>query len=90
MDNQQDEYLALFSNTGDISVSVKFKDFEGIIADQKMEPIEIDKLIDHRTGKFLTRLTFDGWPFEVYLHQLDLVKKRLVIMARKVKDYDYA
>jgi hypothetical protein len=75
MQNRQEEYLALFSKTGDINVSVKFEDFEGIVADQKMQPSEITKLINHRTGKFLTRLRFDDWPFDIYQLQIDLVEK---------------
>ena len=84
-----EEYLTLFSNTGEINVSVFFKDFTGQVSDKKMQPNEISKLLDSKTGRFITKLYFDGWPFSINSIKIDMVKNKLIITAKKIEGYDY-
>lgn len=39
------EYLALFSNTGNITIQVRFKDSDSSVSEQKMDVGEVQKLI---------------------------------------------
>jgi hypothetical protein len=78
------EYLALFSDQGPIKVQVKLKDFDGFISDMFMAPGEVDRLISKETGKFITKMTFDEWPFEVYKYEIDPINNLLTIKAKKI------
>ncbi len=80
----QIEYLLLFSNQGSIAVQVKFKDFDGKVSNQSMQPNEILRILSPETGEFVRLMTFDEWPFEVYKYEIDPIKKLLIIRARKV------
>ncbi len=77
------EYLLLFSNEGATKVQVKFKDFDGTVVTQSMEPREIVRLVSPENGKFMTSMTFDEWPFEVYKYEIDPIKDIVTIRARK-------
>ena len=76
------EYLALFSNKGNIIVEVKFKDYHGGVANLKMMADEIIKLTDPSSHEFLTEMRFDDWLFEIYKYQIDPLKKKITIMVR--------
>lgn len=76
------EYLLLFSNKGTTKVQVKFKDFDGTVATQSMEAREIAKLVSPDSGEFLTSMTFDELPFEVYKYEIDPIKNTLTIRVR--------
>jgi hypothetical protein len=80
---QLTEFLCLFSNSGATKIQVKFKDFDGRVATQRMEPSEISQIISPDNGEFLTTMTFDEWPFEVYKYEIDPIKNTLTIRARK-------
>ncbi|MDD3609794.1 MAG: hypothetical protein PHI49_08575 [Halothiobacillaceae bacterium] len=77
------EFLALFSDMGPYRVTVKFKDHPGRVADRQMMAEEIIRLIDRDTGMFAERMEFDGWPFDVVKFDLDPVRKKLTIHARR-------
>lgn len=79
----QSEYLSLFSNRGPIKVQVKFKDFDGYVANRAMQPDEIRRILSPETGEFLRLMTFDEWPFEVYKYEIEPIKNKLTIHARK-------
>ena len=79
------EFLTIFSNEGNIEVEVKFKDTQSQIVKQRMSPDEIIKLIDYSNNNFYTKMTFDEHLFEVYKYQIDPIKKKFIIMARKIK-----
>lgn len=77
------EYLCLFSNRGATKIQVKFKDFNGTVATQTMEPSEIIQLVSPDGGEFRKMMTFDEWPFEVYKYEIDPFKNTLTIHARR-------
>lgn len=77
------EYLMLFSNDGDFTINVKFKDHDGSIRTLAMKTCEIVNLINPSSGEFYTEMRFDEWLFEVYNYQIDPLKKQLTIMVRK-------
>lgn len=77
------EYLAMFSNEGNYKISVKFKDIDGCVADQTMSEKEVLKLIDPLTEQFYKQLRFDDWLFDVYKYEIDPVKMKIKIYAKK-------
>ena len=77
------EYLLLFSNSGTTKVQVKFKNFNGTVSTQKMNPEEITQLISSDGRGFFSSMTFDEWLFEVYKYEIDPIKNMLTIYARK-------
>lgn len=77
------EYLTLFSNTGNIDVSVRFKDHDGSVSNVSMEATELSKLVDPESGEFLKAMSFDEWPFEILKYEVDPVRNRLIITAKK-------
>lgn len=77
------EYLSLFSNTGPITICVRFKNFDGKVADQTMKAHEIVKIVSPQSDSFAKSMTFDEWPFEVYKYEIDPIKNLLTILARK-------
>nr|WP_320135622.1 hypothetical protein [uncultured Amphritea sp.] len=82
------EYLHLFSNNGPIKVQVKFKDHNGYVATQTMNPIEINELISSNTDMFITQMTFDDWLFEIYKYEIDPIKKIVTIRAKRSSSDD--
>lgn len=76
------EYLSLFSGNGKFRIKVQFSKFNGVVADQFMECDEFATLISPETGSFVTEMTFDEHPFEVYKYELDPINKILTIKAR--------
>lgn len=81
--DELNEYLTLFSNRGKMKVQVKFQGFNGTVVAQTMEPEEIARLVSKDGSGFLTQMTFDEWPFEVYKYEIDPIKSILTIRARK-------
>ncbi len=79
------EYLMLFSGKGEYEVNVKFKDFSGKVINTKMFPSEIVKLISRESNDFYSMMYFDEHLFEIYKYQIDPIKKKLTIFARKIK-----
>lgn len=77
------EYLNLFSGKGDISVEVRFKNFDGKVAASKMRPQEITKLINPETRQFITEMNFDDWPFHIYKIEIDTIRKKLILRVDK-------
>lgn len=77
------EFLTLFSNSGPYRVTVKFKDHLGLVADRQMEAEEISRLVNRDTGLFAEQMEFDEWPFDVVKFDVDLVRKKLTIHARR-------
>jgi len=84
---QLNEYLLLFSNTGTTRVRVKFKGLKSsYIANQTMKPEEIVKLLSPHADGFISELTFDEHPFQVYKYEIDAIKNILTIYTRKQDD----
>ena len=83
MDIDCPEYLSLFQAGGEYRVQVKFKDFDGKVADSSMRAAEILKLVDPKTGSYYAKMYFDDWLFDVYKYEIDPVKRLLTIRARQ-------
>jgi ectoine hydroxylase-related dioxygenase (phytanoyl-CoA dioxygenase family) len=75
------EYLLLFSNSGPVTVRVRFRDSKKIIAERNMQPSEVSRLVAQGQDVFLSRMAFDEWPFEVIKYELDPHKNVLTIFA---------
>jgi hypothetical protein len=80
------EYLLLFSGEGPIRVRVRFKDFKGHVAESALYADELEKLVSPHTGGFITKMTFDEWPFEVYKYEIDPIKNVLTIRVRPMSE----
>ena len=79
--NEPIDYCGLFSDEGEISVEVYFKNFKGKVRTSKMSAEEITKLIDPKTGQFYTEMDFDGWHFFIYGIEINPISKKLKIRA---------
>jgi len=73
------EYLQTFSNTGDITVTVKFAKPGASIAQQRMSAAELMELIDPQTGDFLREMRFDDHPRQIRKFEIDPQKNTLTI-----------
>ena len=78
------EYLALFSNNGNIDVQVSFEDHKGSISNRKMSPREISVLISPQGKGFHTQMTFDDWPFVITKYEIEPAENKLTIFAKKI------
>ena len=79
------EYLSLFSQSGPVKVAVKISGHDGRISQLSMSPNEINKLLSESSEGFISQMTFDGWPFEIYKYEIDPGKNTLTIRARKAQ-----
>ena len=68
------EYLALFSNTGNITIQVRFKDSDSSVSEQKMDVGEVQKLISPDGKSFISKMRFDD-------HLAEIEKMELFIPA---------
>ena len=60
---------------------VDFRNKETCVADVSMHPSEIEKIIDHTTGKFFRKMYFDDHLHEIHKYEVDLSKNSLTIKA---------
>lgn len=79
------EYLALFSNTGNITIQVRFKDSDSSVSEQKMDVGEIQKLISPDGKSFISKMRFDDHLAEIEKMELFIPKNRIVLHARLCK-----
>lgn len=79
------EYLALFSNTGNITIQVHFKDSDRSISEQKMDAGEVQKLISPDGKSFISKMRFDDYLAEIEKIDLFVSKNRIVLHARLYK-----
>ena len=79
------EYLALFSNTGNITIQVRFKDSDSSVSEQKMDVGEVQKLISPDGKSFISKMRFDDHLAEIEKMELFVSKKRIVLHARLCK-----
>ncbi|MEH6585192.1 MAG: hypothetical protein V7720_01470 [Halioglobus sp.] len=77
------EYLRLFSGSGPIEVEVRFKDRSASISRGAMTPEEISNLVSDTSDGFHSMMEFDEHSHEVYKYEIDPIKNRLIIFARK-------
>ena len=78
------EYLGLFSNTGDTTVSVRFNNTYSSITEQKLDAGEIRKLISPDGKSFITKMRFDDHLARIEKIDILLSKNRIVMHARLV------
>ena len=69
------EYLALFSNTGNITIQVRFKDSDSSVSEQKMDVGEVQKLISLDGKSFISKMRFDDHLAEIEKMELFVSKK---------------
>lgn len=79
------EYLALFSNTGNIIIQVRFKDSDSSVSEQKLDAGEIQKLISPNGKSFISKMRFDDHLAEIERIDIFLSKNRIVLHARLYK-----
>ncbi|HRM84287.1 MAG TPA: hypothetical protein PLY99_18305 [Acidovorax temperans] len=79
------EYLALFSNTGNITIQVRFKDSDRSVSEQKMDVGEVQKLISPDGKSFISKMRFDDHLAEIEKMELFIPKNRIVLHARLCK-----
>ena len=78
------EYLALFSNTGNITIHVRFKDSDSSVSDQKIDAGEIQKLISPDGKSFISKMRFDEHLAEIERIEMSISKSRIILHARKL------
>ena len=78
------EYLALFSNTGNITIHVRFKDSDSSVSDQKIDAGEIQKLISPDGKSFISKMRFDDHLAEIERIEMSISKSRIILHARKL------
>lgn len=79
------EYLALFSNTGNITIQVRLKDSDSSVSEQKMDVGEVQKLISPDGKSFISKMRFDDHLAEIEKMELFIPKNRIVLHARLCK-----
>ena len=79
------EYLALFSNTGDMTIQVHFKDSESSVIEQKLDAGEIQKLINPDGKSFISEMRFDDHLAEIEKIDIFLSKNRIILHVRLYK-----
>ena len=79
------EYLALFSNTWNITIQVRFKDSDSSVSEQKMDVGEVQKLISPDGKSFISKMRFDDHLAEIEKMELFIPKNRIVLHARLCK-----
>ena len=76
------EYSALFSNTGNITIHVRFKDSDSSVSDQKIDAGEIQKLISPDGKSFISKMRFDDHLAEIERIEMSISKRRIILHAR--------
>ena len=76
------EYSALFSNTGNITIHVRFKDSDSSVSDQKIDAGEIQKLISPDGKSFISKMRFDDHLAEIERIEMSISKSRIILHAR--------
>lgn len=79
------EYLALFSNTGNITIQVRFKDSDSSVSEQKIDVGEVQKLISPDGKSFISKMRFDDHLAEIEKMELFIPKNRIVLHVRLCK-----
>ena len=75
------EYLSLFSNTGKVTIEVCFKNFDGSVRAQIMQPSEISKLISTDQTGFVAQMFFDEHPMNLDKIEIIVEENRIVLHA---------
>lgn len=76
------EYLSLFTNTGNFTIQVRFKDSDSFIATQTMKAEEIKNLLNFDGESFISRMRFDDHLAEIEKIDISISKNRLILHAR--------
>lgn len=76
------EYLSLFTNTGNFTIQVRFKDSDSSIATQTMKAEEIKKLLNFDGESFISKMRFDDHLAEIEKIDISISKNRIILHAR--------
>lgn len=76
------EYLSLFTNTGNFTIQVLFKDSDSSIATQTMKAEEIKKLLNFDGESFISKMRFDDHLAEIEKIDISISKNRIILHAR--------
>ena len=76
------EYLSLFTNTGNFTILVRFKDSDSSIATQTMKAEEIKKLLNFDGESFISKMRFDDHLAEIEKIDISISKNRIILHAR--------
>lgn len=78
----QPEYLALFSNSGNLVIKVLFKDSDRSISEQKLNASEIQKLVNPDGKLFIPKIRFDDHLADLEKVDIFVSENRIVLHAR--------
>ena len=73
------EYLSLFSDTGNITVEVRFRSFDGSIREKRMQPTEIGKLVQPDQDGFVSHIYFDEHRMKLERIEILVDQRRMVL-----------
>ena len=76
------EYLSLFTNTGNFTIQVRFKDSDSSIAIQTMKAEEIKNLLNFDGESFISKMRFDDHLAEIEKIDTSISKNRIILHAR--------
>ena len=76
------EYLTLFTNTGNFTIQVRFKNSYSSVATQKMKADEIKNLLNLDGESFITKMRFDDHLAEIEKIDVSISKNRIILHAR--------
>lgn len=76
------EYHFIFSDEGALKVTVKFAGSNSQIPDKRMDPHQLNLLIEPSTGEFVRAMRFDDHPFELIRVDISLLRKTVTLHVR--------
>ena len=76
------EYLALFSNSGNLVIKVLFKDSDSSIREQRLNANEIQKLVSPDGKLFVPKMRFDDHLADIEKVDIFVSENRIVLHAR--------
>ena len=76
------EYLSLFTNAGNFTMQVCFKNSDSSIATQTMKAEEIKKLLNFDGESFISKMRFDDHLAEIEKIDISISKNRIILHAR--------
>ena len=78
------EYLSIFSNQGDTTVRVRFDGSPASIREQRINPNELNKLVDEKEGHFLSHMYFDEHLMCIEKIEISIQKNLVTLHVRNV------
>lgn len=76
------EYLMLLEDSGDVKVTVKFKDNSLSISDFSISWQNVARFLDPESGRPYSSMTFDEHPFEIERYEVNPWKNTVTIFTK--------